>query len=138
MISKLRSWLDVRITVKELDGTERVMSQAERLAELVGVNGSMAVRGWGTIVTGGAWGRQGLDQDEAMELISDCGFLSGVKFVDPKSFEELIGEVKKLIHAKQVEHARQVQLAEKIPTGIKDTDDEDTVETPALGTEIPS
>ena len=50
----------------------------ERMAELISVNGGLNVSGWGVTQSGGTYGRQGLNQGEALELLKINGFLLGV------------------------------------------------------------
>jgi len=54
----------------------------ERLAELINVNGGTNVSGWGVITSGGRYGRTGLEQDEALELLGMSMFVSGVTYRD--------------------------------------------------------
>lgn len=50
----------------------------DRLAELVHVNGGPNVRGWGFISSGNRlYGRFGLEQNEAMSLMSQWAFATG-------------------------------------------------------------
>jgi hypothetical protein len=50
----------------------------DRLAELMYKNGgSPQVSGWGVIEIGGAYGSQGLEQEEALELIHMAGVIRG-------------------------------------------------------------
>lgn len=87
VMDRLAAWLDQTILVKGLvdDPVETV--RCARIAELISVNGGYAeVNGWGAITYGGGlYGREGLDQDEAMELMQLASFLAGVAFAFPEA-----------------------------------------------------
>lgn len=68
-------------------------TNVSRLAELMHVNGGLLVRGWGVICGGGGpYGRGGLDQNEAMELIFLGGVVEGF-MIAGTPFETLKGAV---------------------------------------------
>lgn len=69
----LKEWLESR----PISGSDtRVV---ERLAELICVNGgAMSVSGWGcTSFCGGPYGRSGLEQEEALQLLHLSGVVQG-------------------------------------------------------------
>lgn len=65
-------WLDSTVTVNGVSYTV-----LDRLAELIAVNGGLKVHGWGCHGGGGPYGRTGLSQEEALELIEYDGILYG-------------------------------------------------------------
>lgn len=64
-------WLDSRIE-------SRNCTVLDRIAELVEVNQGFHVRGWGYIIGCEVYGRTGLEQEEALELIHYTGMIDGV------------------------------------------------------------
>lgn len=62
----------------------------DRLAELIGVNGGrMIVNGWGYISYSGPFGRTGLDQHEAFQLLEFGGIVNGFLLAtDGRELEE--------------------------------------------------
>ena len=78
----LDEWLQVKTehTESELSAPTRI-PRYQRMAFLFFCNGaSFKVNGWGYIGYSGGPFRQGLDQDEALELIEYAAFLQGVEF----------------------------------------------------------
>lgn len=63
----------------------------ERYAQLVYMNGGGSiVKGWGVITNGGAYGRMGLTQDEALELLEMNGVICGFMWAeDMEHWDEL-------------------------------------------------
>ena len=65
---------------------DSALKLGDRLAELMYKNGgSLDVTGWGMISYGGAYGAQGLQQEEAMELIHLGGVVRGFLLNAPPS-----------------------------------------------------
>ena len=62
-------------TTKNLEGKE--VTQLEELAQLIGMNGGMAWKGYGVMAVGGPYGRMGLSFEEAMRLLYLSGVLDG-------------------------------------------------------------
>jgi len=110
MTPQLRAWLDTGVTIQRWNSSAS-MRRIERLAELIAVNaGSMRVRGWGCIGGGdGPYGRTGLDQDEAMELMSWEGFMAAVELLDPAWGLEIEQEVEAIWIAEKAKRAEQQQ-----------------------------
>lgn len=93
-------WLD-RIPEGEQEST------LDRLAYLVGTNGGLRVRGWGMQQYGvGPYGHVGLEQEEALELISLEGVISGFAFTLGDSADQRIAERVKERIRQQIELAR--------------------------------
>lgn len=73
----------------------------ERLAELIAVNGGIDVRGWGIQHVGsGPYGRMGLTQEEALELIYLRGIWVGLKLAhqgagEPEAVAAIRAEIEK-------------------------------------------
>lgn len=86
VIDRLAKLLDRPLTVRPEFGEPIETTTGARFAELVAVNGGrMTVGGWGVISLGGMYGRQGLNQDEAMELMQVANFLMGIAFAVPEA-----------------------------------------------------
>jgi len=90
MTPALRTWLD-----KVENGCRRI----ERFAKLIGVNGGLTVRGWGVTQGGGPYGRTGLEQNEALELIGVAGFCCALQILAPGDERELFDEIRQIIAA---------------------------------------
>lgn len=66
-----------------------------RLAELIEVNGGLRIGGWGMIAGGGIYGRHGLDQEEALELLFMSGMLEGFMRAEERvHFNEFMNTIK--------------------------------------------
>jgi hypothetical protein len=91
---RLKDWLN-----EQYNGCIRV----QRLAELVEVNGSFYVHGWGYIRGGGIYGRHGLEQDEALELLYMSGTTRGF-ILSGDSEDELYDAVRA-----EIERVRQMR-----------------------------
>ena len=71
----------------------------ERLAELIEVNGGLDVRGWGYISGGGIYGRHGLEQAEACELMTLGSIYRGMIIARPEDGPEAHAMIQKEINA---------------------------------------
>lgn len=71
MNARIEEWL---ASLSRSEGKTRL----ERIAELVAVNGGLQVMGYGFISGGGPYGRQGLEQEEAFELMEYAGMIGGM------------------------------------------------------------
>jgi hypothetical protein len=73
------AWLNEEVKVAETNYTDALtMPRHQRLSFLVTLNHGFEVRGWGCFSTGPYGHRQGLEQEEALELIHYNGFISGI------------------------------------------------------------
>lgn len=120
MNAGLRKWLDEEITVVDEDNGDKPVKviRKDRLVHLIGVNGGIVPGGWGTIVMGGPFKRQGLHAEEAYELLQYGGFMAGVAVVDSTSATEVKNELNAAIRT----------IVEKFEAEFPDTD---TVKTQA-------
>lgn len=59
-------------------GDEPACTILEELSELVGINGGMAWKGFGTHMHGGPYGRVGVTLEEAVRLVFLSGVLEGL------------------------------------------------------------
>lgn len=85
IIDRLTIWFDQPITVRNECSDPFETTIGAWIAELTAVNGKRtSVSSWGVITTGGMYGRMGLTQDEALELMRSMAFLAGVVFVAPE------------------------------------------------------
>lgn len=80
-----------------LDDGRTVLS---RFAELIEVNGGLRVCGWGFMSSGGIYGRRGLEQEEALELLFMSGMLEGFMRAENRMhFDEFMNRIKSEIAA---------------------------------------
>lgn len=89
------SWLDA----PQVPGG--TTTNLQRLAELVAVNGGFRVRGYGMIQIGGPYGRYGLTDDEAHELLHMSGIFRGLTLAHPELEPEAIQRIKHEISIKE-------------------------------------
>jgi len=86
VIERLDRWLDEPLLAQSEFGAPIQTTKGARFAELVAVNhGRTAVGGWGVISGGGLYGREGLCEGEAVELLQITAFMKGVFFIVPEA-----------------------------------------------------
>ena len=116
----LRQWLTERIERSfESFGVEYEVPRWWRICWLVACNsGSFQVHGWGCIgYTGGPF-KEGLDQEEAMELTRCEAFLEGFDVGSSESgsaFDFLMPVYKEFIKANREEYDAQINAEDQAP-----------------------
>lgn len=113
-VHNLRRWLDATYNPKA--PTDEHVSNLARFAELVGVNLSFDVRGWGVTASGGVYGRTGLNQEEALELITFRGILEGFGIaLGREAFQAVVDEIVYKIRGDEIQHEEDARcLAEML------------------------
>jgi hypothetical protein len=74
----MAAWLAAPITARGFLGEQVTMPRGQRICWLAAANGGFEVKGWGCIRSGPYEHQQGLEQNDAIDLLQIKAFLDGL------------------------------------------------------------